>query len=114
MPRTKLCNYLYVRLKTILTSANACALRSDAIRCDAYLCSCVAAHLHTCADHERPPVFVCARSLAHAKKRARVCVRGNGTHHGASRLSNLKPTSGIYHGLLSYLAYHTTTINHYH
>lgn len=25
MPRTKLCNYLHVRLKTILTSANACS-----------------------------------------------------------------------------------------
>lgn len=32
MPRTKLCNYLHVRLKTILTSANAC---SSARVCDA-------------------------------------------------------------------------------
>lgn len=42
MPRTKLCNYLHVRLKTILTSARTRArARACAMLC-AYLCPCVA------------------------------------------------------------------------
>lgn len=42
MPRTKLCNYLHVRLKTILTSANACSSARVCEMLCAYLCPCVA------------------------------------------------------------------------
>jgi hypothetical protein len=71
MPRTKLCNYLYVRLKTILTSASACAVRRSVL---AVMRLATHSHTHTHVQFTYECCEMRAKKRADAREDARICV----------------------------------------
>lgn len=109
MPRTKLCNYLYVRLRPSWLAR----VRALACTCDAYVDAICGGASCTCTRVRA--IRECARARKSTRSRlrhlrmweytcatVRVCVYVPKIHIMA-RISRPKPTSGIYHGLLSCL-----------
>lgn len=123
MPRTKLCNYLYVRLRpSWLARVRALGCMCDAIPVSLWRC---VAHLHTHNPSVRPRVYARAKkhAIAHTllanvrihmherpRVRSRMCTRICRGYTTVC-ISRPKPTSGIYHGLSPIMPLPTTTSN---